>query len=203
MLVWTQIRVLSYFPKALRDTSGATAVEFGIVAIPFFMMIFAILEISMVHISGTMLDHATLETARLVRTGQAQTANMSQSEMKTQICDRMFFCSDIVRMHVEVNSFTDFGEVADGTTPVIDPETDDVKTGLPFNVGTASQVSLVRVIYEWPMRTNWMRDAFQDTEDGDRLLISTAIFRNEPFGSTGGGGNGTSSEGETKDSSGS
>ncbi|WP_371311853.1 TadE/TadG family type IV pilus assembly protein [Pseudovibrio flavus] len=166
-----------------RDQRGATAVEFAMVGIPFFMFIMAILEIGLVFFAGTILDHATHESARLVRTGQAQNSGMDAGTFKQKICENMtsVICSDASRLHVEVLNFDSFSEAASGTTSVIDPATGEVNTGFQFNTGARNEIVVVRAVYEWPMISNWIRDAFQDTADGDRLLVSTSVFKNEPF----------------------
>ncbi len=60
------------------DRRGATAVEFAIVAPVFFFLIFLIAETAMIFIAEQVLDNAVFESARLVRTGQAQKSRMGQ-----------------------------------------------------------------------------------------------------------------------------
>jgi Flp pilus assembly protein TadG len=54
----------------LRDESGATAVEFGMLAAPFIAMILAILQTSTSLLLSQGLDTAVQEAGRLVMTGQ-------------------------------------------------------------------------------------------------------------------------------------
>ena len=55
-----------------RDERGATAIEFALLALPFFTLIFAILETSIVFLAGQILDSAVQDASRKIRTGQAQ-----------------------------------------------------------------------------------------------------------------------------------
>lgn len=48
-------RILSHFTK---DRSGASAIEFGIVAAPFFALIMALIEVSLVFFTNFTLENA-------------------------------------------------------------------------------------------------------------------------------------------------
>ena len=52
-----------------RDHSGATAVEFGLLALPFIAVMFAVLETALAFFAGATLETATANAARLIRTG--------------------------------------------------------------------------------------------------------------------------------------
>ena len=50
------------------DESGVTAIEFGLLAVPFFSILGAILETSLVFLSGQVLESAVQDASRLIRT---------------------------------------------------------------------------------------------------------------------------------------
>ena len=54
------------------DRSGATAVEFAMVSVPFFGLLFAIFQTAFVFLAQEGLDAATTAAARQLMTGQAQ-----------------------------------------------------------------------------------------------------------------------------------
>jgi Flp pilus assembly protein TadG len=54
----------------LKDESGATAVEFGMIAAPFLAMVLAILQTSTSLLMSQGLDTAVQEAGRMVMTGQ-------------------------------------------------------------------------------------------------------------------------------------
>jgi Flp pilus assembly protein TadG len=92
-----------------RGESGATAVEFAMVALPFFAMMFALFEIMMIFFVQTTLEAAVAEEARKIRTGQAQstTAPISKSQFKAGICTRLYGMGDCTnRLFVMVQSFS-------------------------------------------------------------------------------------------------
>src|ERR1700749_4204047 len=74
-------------PRAfLRCRGGATAVEFALVAAPFIALLVAILQTALVFFAARVLDEVTEEASRYIMTGQAQTANVTQSGFANYIC---------------------------------------------------------------------------------------------------------------------
>ena len=62
------------------DRRGSAAVEFGILAIPFFLLVFAIIEVALQFFVAEILDTATSQAARLIRTGEAYHAGLADVE---------------------------------------------------------------------------------------------------------------------------
>ena len=56
-----------------RGNSGSAAVEFALIAPVFFLLLFAIFETGMLFFADMTLENGVAVTARLIRTGQAQT----------------------------------------------------------------------------------------------------------------------------------
>ncbi|WP_423069260.1 TadE/TadG family type IV pilus assembly protein [Devosia sp. CN2-171] len=173
------------------DERGVTAIEFGILALPFFTIIGATLETAMIFLAGQVLDSAVQDTARLVRTGQAQTAEWDGDDYRAAICDRlygMFDCTNgpNARMRVNVAVIEDFSEAAIGYPLEIDDDctavTCDWTLESDYVPGVGADVVLVRAYYKWPTIINLPGFNFGTLPDGSRLLGSSRVFRNEPFG---------------------
>ena len=62
------------------DNAGATAIEFGIVAAPFFALMLALIEVSLVFFGTFTLENAVDKTSRMIRTGQAQEQGFSEAQ---------------------------------------------------------------------------------------------------------------------------
>ena len=76
-----------------RDKSGAAAIEFGILALPFFLIVFAIIETSLVFMAETSMDNAVRRVGRSVRVGDF--APSSEGELRQHICSEtvgLFVC---------------------------------------------------------------------------------------------------------------
>jgi Flp pilus assembly protein TadG len=169
------------FSDLLRRRDGATAVEFALIAVPFFWIMFAIAEIACISLVQTSLDAAVVETARTIRTGQAQAANQNAAAIKKAVCDyitKLMTVDCRSNLFIDVRRYTDFDDVA-MPNPVRGGNVDP--TRLAFQPGAASEVVLVRSYYNWQLLTPLFGDFFSNLTPGRRLVVSTAMFRNEPF----------------------
>ena len=124
------------------------------------------------------LETGAADAARLVRTGQVQLQGMSKQDIRNTICDAMFMgCDD--RMQIDVRRFESFTQV-DFTDP-LDAD-GDLRTDLMFQPGSPGDIVLVRVFYVWEIMTPLLGEAMSNMSGSSRLIISSAAFRNEPFG---------------------
>lgn len=158
---------------------GATAVEFAMVALPFFTLLFAILELGLVFMVSTSLDNATDGAARRIRTGEMQTEGGTAVAFKTEVCERMFLLSDCAsKLSIDVRTFDQFADI-DMADPVEDGDLNEDE--LTFEPGGPEDIVLVRAYYEWSLITPLLNDSLATLSDGRRLITTAATFRNEPY----------------------
>ena len=171
----------------LRDERGVTAIEVGLLAPPFFAILGAILETSVVFLSGQILDSAVQDASRLVRTGQAQLAAMTPDQFRDRICDRLFgLFGDCSGLHVEVAEIDAFGNL--NMTPPVkwtcdedDAHCSDWTRGEAYSPGRGSSIVTVQVYYQWPLILSFNGLGLANLPDGKRLMGAATVFRNEPF----------------------
>ena len=167
-----------------RQQNGAAAVEFALVALPFLALTFAILESAMVFFAGQTLEAAVSSAGRLIMTGQAQNASFSQSDFKNQVCNflagGLFDCSSGV--YVNVKTYTSSSSV-NNTPPVNNGQFDTTK--MNYTPGGPGCIVAVSVYYQWPIYVSLLGDNLSNLNGGNRLLVATAVFRNEPYGPAG------------------
>jgi Flp pilus assembly protein TadG len=162
-----------------RDQKGATAVEFALLALPFFALLFAILETALLFFVGELLDTSVAESARLIRTGQAQEKNFDAEDFRGAICDAMVvMLSCEANLKIDVRTPKSFAS-ADLSSPVTDGELDDKDFG--YDDGHGGEIVVVRAFYEWPTFMRFYGQDFATLANGNHLLAATATFRNEPF----------------------
>ncbi len=165
---------------ARKDREGSAAVEFAMVALPFCLMMFAILELGLVFVTDSVLANATMETGRLVRTGQASAQGIANRDaFKAALCSRMGVLSADCpgRASVDVRVIPQFN-----TNPP------DPMSGGTFNEGALTycngqpgSIVLVRVWYRVPLLTSFMSQGLSRLNDGTVRMQATTAFRNEPF----------------------
>ena len=97
-----------------RSDSGATAVEFAIVAGPFFYVLGCICETGLMLFSEYVIQNSVQEAARMVRTGQVSASDgsvtMSVTDFKAKICEQVSIIIDCEgKVSVYVNNASNFG----------------------------------------------------------------------------------------------
>lgn len=166
-----------------KERRGSAAIEFSLVVIPFFMLTAGLAEVAMMGFAQASLDSAVAEAARLIRTGQAQTTNMTQTQINNLICtqvNKFFVLTCTGNLYLDVDRFNSF---VDADTNNSDPMAsgDFDPTGFAYSPGVASDIVVVRAYYRWHVLTPMFEPIFQNASGGDRILVSTMMFRNEPW----------------------
>lgn len=171
--------------RFVREEDGVTIIEFALLAIPFFTIIVAILETSLVFFAGQILDSGVQDTSRIVRTGQAQIGGWDADDFRTTLCSRLYGMFDCSRLRIRVSVVTNFA-AATVNTPVQAAE--DCEETCEWTLeeryvpGNGGEVVLVQAWYKWPTVVDLPGFNLQNQPDGTRLLGSVRVFRNEPFG---------------------
>ncbi len=150
------------------------------VATPFFFMIFAVLELGLVFLVDSVLENAVMETSRLIRTGQADTGNISASQFKTALCAEMsVFQGDCAsRADVDVRVMPEFSDgIPD--SPIKNGAMD--RNELQYDRGEPGDLMLVRVFYSQPLVTPFMQQAMSRLSSGAAVISVATAFRNEPY----------------------
>jgi Flp pilus assembly protein TadG len=164
--------------RLLRQQDGAAAVEFGLVAAPFLALLFAIMETALIFFAGQTLETAVADSARLIMTGQAQSQGLTQATFKNAVCAKIYGLFDCANgLYVDVRTYTSFSGASAPPSP-LDANGNFVPT--QFNPGGPSDIVVVRLFYQWPVYVSLLDKM---GSSGKRLLVATAAFRNEPYGS--------------------
>ena len=188
-----------------RDERGMTAVEFAIVSPIFFFLLFVIAETALVFIAEQVMDNAVFETARMIRTGQAQTgtwntdpdatpAAMTPAEFEAAVCARMSVFVDCASstFYLHVKSFPTYDDMVVAASRV-DRPTRRRRSRRPAPSTSASRMRSSSCA---PI-TNGRRARFSAASrcrtwpTASGLIGSFAAFCNEPYDTTSEGCGGT------------
>src|SRR6202008_1659786 len=141
---------------------------------------FAIMETAIIFFSGKALETAVADSARLIMTGQAQTAGYSQSQFKSAVCAKIFGLFDCVNgVYVDVKTFTSFGNVT-MNNPV--DANGNFVNNFTYNPGGPGDIVVVRLYYQWPVYVSLIGFNLQNMAGGKRVPGATAGVRTEPAG---------------------
>lgn len=161
-----------------RDTSGVSAIEFALVAMPFFALTFAIIETGYCFFANQIFETAVADTGRLIMTGQAQANKMTAADFKTAICGKlpaMFDCAN--KVQVDVRTSTSFA-ASDSSMPISKGK---ISWTPQFNPGKGGDIVIVRAVYPMSAFVGMFNMGLSNLGDGSLLLMATSAFRNEPF----------------------
>jgi len=165
--------------RFVRAQEGAAAIEFGLVAVPFLALTFAIIETALVFFSGQTLEAAAAASARLIMTGQAQQAGYSATTFKQAVCNQIFGLFDCANgVYVDVKSYADFASIST-TPPVTNGQLNTAN--MTYQPGGPGSIVVVTLYYQWPIYVNLLGDNLQNLTGNNRLLVATNVFRNEPY----------------------
>ena len=188
----------------LKSEGGSAALEFAFVAPVFFALMLGILEIGTMTFAQFALQNAVTQTARLVRTGQAQSINVATASQCTtnsiagnyataqdwyrgQICCNVSGLIDCSNNKLFINVSSSSTGFASGSA--FSSSLSNVTNA--YSPGNACDVVLIRATYSWPiwfpglqqlLNANTPANYLNNTTDqSGHLLSATAAFRNEPF----------------------
>jgi Flp pilus assembly protein TadG len=179
-----------------RDSVGAAAVEFALVALPFLALVGGIFQIAFQIWANQNFDRALQNAVRTIFTGQFQLANAGQTDpatvlaaLKTTMCGpanativNVFNCQNV---KIDVATSSTFS-AANPSTP-INATTGTWNTSFGTNYACAKPGTIVVVTaaVQFPTFFNLMgfntRKFGSGTGAGSSLLTSTAVFRTEPY----------------------
>ncbi len=174
-----------------KDNEGATAIEFSLLALPFFMLLFAILELAIIFFISSTLNFAVSEAGRQIRTGNYQ--NCGQASFKKLVCNNMVSVGDCEnRLRLDVVSGANFGSIVLATPPnppAPDPDDPDAEPPAIPNgeyaglVETSADVPVVvRGLYYYSLILPKQLTLLENLPGQNiHLINSTTAFQNEPF----------------------
>jgi Flp pilus assembly protein TadG len=170
-----------------RCESGATAVEFALVAAPFLALLVAIIQTALVFFAARVLDEVTEEASREILTGQAQQSNMTQSGFASYLCtgsntsalvSALFTCNKFM---INVQNYSSFSSANTGTPTLTFNGNGSVANTWSYSTGNPGDIEVVQVMYQWPIVLGPLGFNLSNLSNGNRLLMSTAVFKVEPY----------------------
>jgi len=186
-------KCLSRLVKASRrykhSEGGATAIEFAIVAFPFFALMGVIIETGAMMFTEFGLQAAVQEAARQARTGQAQTGSMTAANFKTLICNNASLVANCgAGITVYANSYASWAQLAANMPSFMNIGVKDDGTQNPtaYKLGAPTCPSSLVATYDWHFMMPLMNYLGNVQGGTTRRLVGFAMFQTEPYPASGG-----------------
>jgi Flp pilus assembly protein TadG len=170
--------------RMIKSENGATAVEFSLVAFPFFMLMGCICETGLMLFTEYSIQAGVQDAARQIRTGQAQNSSLSAANFKSKICEITGIVIDCEsKLTVYVRPAASFSELA-GVMPGymnVGAKPDGTPNPTSYSCGAPEQAAAVLATYDWKFTMPFMTFLGNFNGGKTRRLHGIAIFQNEPF----------------------
>ncbi|MBB3592939.1 Flp pilus assembly protein TadG [Rhizobium sp. BK529] len=193
---------LSRLRALARSRDGSAAIEFALLAIPYFIVIFAILETFIAFAAEELVSNAVDTMSRQMRTGQITFIDSTRPTYKTQTQFRQAFCNEISiiircseteaatpsKLYLDVRSFTTFASIPTTIPRVSADKYSDLKiSDFKFTPGGPGTINMVRAYYRWSIIVDLVRPYVTglrpvgSSMPSEYLIVATAAFQNEQY----------------------
>jgi Flp pilus assembly protein TadG len=166
-----------------RDENGATAVEFALISVPFFMLLMTTVEMALVLWTSQQMEEAVFQGSRTMLTGESRTIynnpGTAAAQFRDAVCVNMTLISNCTsRLTVDVRTFASFG-AATSSSPITAGVLNTA--GFGFQPVTPSSIVVVRAVLSYPLTMSTWSTTFANLTNGERALMASIAFRTEPF----------------------
>jgi Flp pilus assembly protein TadG len=159
---------------------GAAAVEFALVALPLFALVFAILNTGIFFLASQQLESAVEQSGRKVLTGQVQNQALSQTQFAALVCQQIYALFNCNNLMVDMQTASSFSTANTAAPTLTYNASGQVTNNWSYNYGQAGDIVVLRVMYQWPVLTNIMGFNLANLSNGSHLMMATSVFKNEP-----------------------
>jgi Flp pilus assembly protein TadG len=174
-------RLFRPFKRLVRSEDGATAVEFSLVAAPFLALLVALFQTGIVFLASRVLDEVVAQSGRYIMTGQAQTGGITQSGFATYVCNQTFALFTCANFMINVQNYSNFASASTTTPTLTFNGSGAVSNSWTYSPGNPGDIVVLQVMYQWPVILGPLGFNLSNLSNGNRLLVSTAVFKNEPY----------------------
>jgi Flp pilus assembly protein TadG len=171
-------------PKSIRaisaDVRGATLIEFAFVITPFAALMVAILQTSLTFFAQQTLETTAEKSVRQLMTGQAQRAGMTQTQFKTLVCSKLPAFMQCSKVSIDVQQASSFSAVSTARPTLTYDASGNPSQGA-YTPGIGGTINIVKIMYVWDVQKGPLGFDLSTLSSGKRLLITTSVFRVEPY----------------------
>lgn len=160
---------------------GAAVVEFAMVLVPFFGVLFAVLTTSLAYFAQQGLESVAAASGRSLLIGDTQTARLSKDQFKARVCARLpsyMRCSNLL---VSVDQSEGFASVAAARSTISFGSDGTPADTMPYNLGAPQDIVTLRLYYVWQLPSVNLGYDIGNLPGGRRLLVATSVAKTEQY----------------------
>lgn len=176
-----------------RSQDGASVVEFAFAAVPFFALLFAIIETALMLWTSQVLEESLSQASRSLVTGQSRTlytgatGAINAAKFRDNVCARApMKLIDCSKLYVDVRVYNSFSTAGSGTSssnPIAGGKLDT--SGFTYTQPQGSDIVVVRAVLDYKLFlgawAGWASGALANLGQGRSGIVVSTAFRAEPF----------------------
>jgi Flp pilus assembly protein TadG len=166
-----------------RSENGATAVEFALVAAPLGLVLFAIIEVSLMLAAQYQLQGATDAMARMIRAGEVS-AQMQEPQFREEFCTQVSLLRNCREdINIDIRNAPRFSALAEEIPDplLVGPQSSGEAYQSNYQPGGPERPGSLIVTYDW--KFFGPLDMFGNLPDlpRTRRISGLAIYKSETF----------------------
>ncbi|MEP1442506.1 MAG: TadE/TadG family type IV pilus assembly protein [Hyphomicrobiales bacterium] len=167
---------LRKYRQFAKDDRGSNAVEFALLALPFFGLILGIIQLGIIFLANQSLDSAVDTAAREIRTGQTRSDAVGLAAFRTALCDNISIvrdCEQVLQVSIQA-----FDSIEDTTSATLYVDNAPIIT-TDYETGDGGDVVVINAAVAIPVVGGSLFGAGNGT--GSTRLTTSLVFTNENF----------------------
>lgn len=185
--------------KIVRDSDGVVTLELALILPVFLLLLFGIIEFSIIMFAKSVMEGATSITSRMGKTGYIEEGKSREDMLIDLLEQKSSGILDPERIEIETLVYESFSDISQPEPLTIDvngngeydPADGDAYQDVNGNgawdedigaagLGGAGDIVVYHVHYPWPVMTPIMSGFLAD-DDGNYPLDVSVVVRNEPY----------------------
>jgi Flp pilus assembly protein TadG len=162
-------------------SGGVVALEFALIAPMLIALIVGILNTTLIFLAQSGLETSAEAAARIIMTGQAQNASMTQAQFQTAACATLPPFLQCSRLYVDVTNVTSFSSATLTVPTFTYDKNGNVTNTFNFSPGTRGAIAVVRLMYLWPTSNGPFGLQLTNTSGNNRLIQATSVLKTEYY----------------------
>jgi len=179
----------------LRDDRGVGAIEFAIVAVPFFLFTLGLLGFGLYFFTNSSLEYGVEVASRKIRTGELNSAGTTRSDNQLTVGEFRNMVCKAAGSYINCSKLSIIVQHADAWSS-LSPQACSDKNGsmagssgasgdlLSKYAGTANAVVLVTLCYKWDLAQSFpfLKLGSGPGGSGPAIIQVATAFKSEPYG---------------------
>jgi Flp pilus assembly pilin Flp len=186
--------LLAYVRRFHRNETGVTAIEFAVITPVLLLLLFGIIEFSLIMLVSNVMESSTSISSRLGKTGFAEAGLSREQTIRNSIEQHAGSLLNPAYITVTSRYYEQFDEIGDAEpwndsnhngvaeageyTDINGNGQYDADMGLA-GYGNADDIVVYTVTYPWSVMTPFLRELIG--RDGVFTITTHAVVKNEPY----------------------